>query len=38
MERVIYGINELQKKQKITNIQICGKTGTVENYKIELNK
>ena len=33
MEKVIYGINGTAKKTKITNIEICGKTGTVENSK-----
>ena len=33
MERVIDGFNGTAKKSKITNLKICGKTGTVENYK-----
>ncbi len=33
MERVIDGWNGTAKKSKITNLKICGKTGTVENYK-----
>ena len=33
MERVVDGLNGTAKKSKITNLKICGKTGTVENYK-----
>ena len=33
MERAIEGINGTAKKSRITNLKICGKTGTVENYK-----
>ncbi len=33
MERVVDGFNGTAKKSKITNLKICGKTGTVENYK-----
>ena len=33
MERAVEGINGTAKKSRITNLKICGKTGTVENYK-----
>ena len=33
MERAIEGVNGTAKKSRITNLKICGKTGTVENYK-----
>ena len=33
MERVLEGFKGTAKKSRITNLEICGKTGTVENYK-----
>ena len=33
MERVLEGFHGTAKKSRITNLKICGKTGTVENYK-----
>ena len=33
MERVIEGLKGTAKKSRITNLKICGKTGTVENKK-----
>ena len=33
MERAVEGVNGTAKKSRITNLKICGKTGTVENYK-----
>ena len=33
MERVVEGFKGTARNSKITNLKICGKTGTVENYK-----
>ncbi len=33
MERVLDGKNGTARKSRISNLKICGKTGTVENYK-----
>jgi len=33
MERALEGFHGTAKKSRITNLKICGKTGTVENYK-----